>query len=120
MEVATEMEEEQQAAWRQTHLDCPIVARYCCLARAGVAKVHHVHPHVPNSGATEERLKNQQVDQAAKTEVAQVDLDWQQKGELFVAQCVHVIDGLAGLVECKTKDKRTEAAKSRRANKGTK
>jgi len=31
-----------------------------------------------------------------------------------------VIDALAGLVECKTKDKGTEVVKSRRANKGSK
>jgi len=33
---------------------------------------------------------------------------------------ITVIDGLAGLVECKTKDKQTEVVKSRRANKGSK
>jgi len=32
--VAAAMEEEQLAAQKQTHLGCPIVARYCCLARA--------------------------------------------------------------------------------------
>jgi len=29
------------------------------------------------------------VDQAAKIEVAQVDLDWQHKGELFIARWDH-------------------------------
>ncbi|KAK4833056.1 hypothetical protein QYF61_027718 [Mycteria americana] len=42
--------------------------------------------HVPKTWATEEHQNNQQVDQAAKTEVAQVDLGWQHKGELFIAQ----------------------------------
>ncbi|GAB0209188.1 macrophage immunometabolism regulator [Grus japonensis] len=46
-----------------------------------VVKVHHVDAHVPRSRATEEHQNNQQVDQAAKIEVAQVDLDWQHKGE---------------------------------------
>ncbi|KAK4806878.1 hypothetical protein QYF61_012599 [Mycteria americana] len=48
-------------------------------------KVRHVDAHVPESRATEEHQNNQQVDQAAKIEVAQVDLDWQHKGELFIA-----------------------------------
>ncbi|GAB0208067.1 ribonuclease H-like [Grus japonensis] len=51
-----------------------------------VVKVHHVDAHVPKSQATEEHQNNQQVDQAAKMEVAQVDLDWQHKGELFVTR----------------------------------
>ncbi|GAB0202604.1 hypothetical protein GRJ2_002726000 [Grus japonensis] len=50
-----------------------------------VVKVRHVDAHVPKRWATEEHQNNQQVDQAAKTEVAQVDLDWQRKGELFIA-----------------------------------
>ncbi|KAK4810881.1 hypothetical protein QYF61_013289 [Mycteria americana] len=45
-----------------------------------VVKVRHVDAHVPKSQATEEHQNNQQVDQAAKMEVAQVDLDWQHKG----------------------------------------
>ncbi|XP_054675222.1 ribonuclease H-like [Grus americana] len=48
-------------------------------------KVRHVDAHVPKSCATEEHQNNQQVDKAAKIEVAQVDLDWERKGELFVA-----------------------------------
>lgn len=35
---------------------------------------------------TKEQQNNQQVDQAAKTEVSQVDIHWQHKGELFIAQ----------------------------------
>ncbi|GAB0208430.1 hypothetical protein GRJ2_003308700 [Grus japonensis] len=50
-----------------------------------VVKVRHVDAHIPKSRATEEHQNNQQVDQAAKIEVAQVDLDWQRKGELFIA-----------------------------------
>ncbi|GAB0208005.1 hypothetical protein GRJ2_003266200 [Grus japonensis] len=42
-----------------------------------VVKVRHVDAHIPKSRATEEHQNNQQVDQAAKMEVAQVDLDWQ-------------------------------------------
>ena len=41
-----------------------------------VAKVRHVDSHVPKCRATEEHQNNHQVDQAAKTEVAQVDLNW--------------------------------------------
>ena len=39
-------------------------------------KVHHVDAHIPKSWATEEHQNKQQVDQAAKIKVAQVDLDW--------------------------------------------
>ncbi|KAK4832385.1 LOW QUALITY PROTEIN: hypothetical protein QYF61_022240 [Mycteria americana] len=58
-----------------------------------VVKVPHVDAHVPKSWATEEHENNQQVDQAAQTEVAQVDLDWQHKGELFTAQWGHDTSG---------------------------
>ncbi|KAK4827627.1 LOW QUALITY PROTEIN: hypothetical protein QYF61_019837 [Mycteria americana] len=61
-----------------------------------VVKVHHVDAHVPKSQTTEEHQNNQQVDQAAKTEVAQVDLDWQHKGELFVAWWAHDTSGHQG------------------------
>ena len=44
-------------------------------------KVHHVDAHIPKNWATEE---HQQVDQTAKIAVAQVHLDWQQKGELLI------------------------------------
>jgi len=47
--VATAVEEEQLAAQRQTHLGCPIVARYCCLAGQLVVKARHVDAHVPKS-----------------------------------------------------------------------
>ncbi|GAB0206876.1 hypothetical protein GRJ2_003153200 [Grus japonensis] len=61
-----------------------------------VVKVHHVDAHVPKSRATEEHQNNQQVDQAAKIEVAQVDLDWQCKGELFIAEQAHDTSGHQG------------------------
>ncbi|GAB0189164.1 hypothetical protein GRJ2_001381700 [Grus japonensis] len=61
-----------------------------------VVKVCHVDAHVPRSRATEEHQNNQQVDQAAKTEVAQVDLDWQRKGELFIARWAHDTSGHQG------------------------
>ncbi|KAK4806863.1 hypothetical protein QYF61_012584 [Mycteria americana] len=61
-----------------------------------VVKVHHIDAHVPKSQATEEHQNNQQVDQAAKIEVAQVDLDWQHKGELFIARWAHDTSGHQG------------------------
>ncbi|GAB0207493.1 hypothetical protein GRJ2_003215000 [Grus japonensis] len=61
-----------------------------------VVKVHHVDAHVPKSRAAEEHQNNQQVDQAAKIEVAQVDLDWQRKGELFIARWAHDTSGHQG------------------------
>jgi len=59
-------------------------------------KVCHMNAHVPKSRATEEHQNNHQVDQAAKIEVAQVDLDWQQKGELFIARWAHETSGHQG------------------------
>jgi len=58
-----------------------------------VVKVHHMDAHVAKSQATEEHQNNHQVDQTAKIEVAQVDLDWQHKGELFIARWAHDTSG---------------------------
>ena len=51
---------------------------------------------MPKSRATEEHQNNEQVDKAAKIEVAQVDLDWERKGELFVARWAHETSGHLG------------------------
>ncbi|GAB0203014.1 hypothetical protein GRJ2_002767000 [Grus japonensis] len=59
-------------------------------------KVRHVDAHVPKSWATEEHQNNHWVDQAAKIEVAQADLDWQHKGELFMAWWAHDTSGHQG------------------------
>ncbi|XP_064908839.1 uncharacterized protein LOC135578570 [Columba livia] len=59
-------------------------------------KVRHVDAQVPKSRATEEHLNNQQADQAAKIKVAEVDLDWQHKGELFLARWAHDASGHQG------------------------
>ncbi|RMC19766.1 hypothetical protein DUI87_03330 [Hirundo rustica rustica] len=56
-------------------------------------KVHHVDAHVPKSRANEEHRNNEQVDQAAKIEVSKTDLDWQHKGELFLARWAHDASG---------------------------
>ncbi|GAB0183600.1 hypothetical protein GRJ2_000825300 [Grus japonensis] len=61
-----------------------------------VVKARHVDAHVPKSWAAEEHQNDQQVDQAAKIEVAQVDLDWQYKGELFIARWAHDTSGHQG------------------------
>ncbi|KAK4825921.1 hypothetical protein QYF61_003416 [Mycteria americana] len=61
-----------------------------------VVKVCHIDAHIPQSHATEEHQNNQQVDQAAKIEVAQMDLDWQHKGELFIALWAHDTSGHQG------------------------
>ncbi|RMB97754.1 hypothetical protein DUI87_25753 [Hirundo rustica rustica] len=49
-------------------------------------KVRHVDAHVPKSRANKEHRNNEQIDQAAKIEVSKIDLDWQHKGELFLAR----------------------------------
>ncbi|RMC19448.1 hypothetical protein DUI87_04059 [Hirundo rustica rustica] len=59
-------------------------------------KVRHVDAHVPKSQANEEHRTNEQVDQAAKIEVSKIDLDWQHKGELFLAQWAHDASGHQG------------------------
>jgi len=56
-----------------------------------VVKVRHIGAHVPKSCATEEHQNNQQMDQATRIEVAQVD--WQNKRELFLAQWAHCTSG---------------------------
>ncbi|GAB0209571.1 hypothetical protein GRJ2_003422800 [Grus japonensis] len=61
-----------------------------------IVKVHHIDAHIPKSRATEEHQNNQQVDQAAKIEAVEVDLDWQRKGELFIARWAHDTSGLQG------------------------
>jgi len=61
-----------------------------------VVKVCHVEIHVPRSWDTKEHQNNQQMDQAYETEVAQVDLNWQQKGELFIARWAHDTSGHQG------------------------
>ncbi|GAB0176571.1 hypothetical protein GRJ2_000122300 [Grus japonensis] len=61
-----------------------------------VVKVCHGDAQVPKSRATEEHQNNQQMDQAAKIEVVQVDLDWQHKGELFIACWAHDTSGHQG------------------------
>jgi len=61
-----------------------------------VVKVRHVDAHIPKSWATEEHQNNYQVDQAAKIEVAQVDLDWQHEGELLIAPWAHDTSGHQG------------------------
>ncbi|RMC16235.1 hypothetical protein DUI87_08450 [Hirundo rustica rustica] len=59
-------------------------------------KVRHVDAHVPKSRANEEHQNNEQVDQAAKIEVSKTDLDWQHKGELFLARWAHDASGHQG------------------------
>lgn len=45
------------------------------------------------SQAPEGHHNNQHLDHTAKTEVAQMDLTWQHKGELFVAGWAHGTSG---------------------------
>ncbi|KAF4798541.1 hypothetical protein TURU_063024 [Turdus rufiventris] len=52
--------------------------------------------HVLRSRAYEEHRNNKQVDQAAKTEVSKVDLDWQHEGELFLVRWAHDASGHHG------------------------
>lgn len=61
-----------------------------------VVKVHHVDAHVPKSQATVGQQNNRQVDWAARIEVAQIDLDWQNKRELFLTWWARETSGYQG------------------------
>lgn len=54
------------------------------------------YAHVPKSRATVEQHNNQEVERAARIEVAQVDLDWQRESELFLAQWARDTSGHEG------------------------
>lgn len=58
--------------------------------------VCHVDSYVPKSQAAKKRQNNQQVDQAAKIEVAKIDLDWQNKGESLLVWWAHETLGHQG------------------------
>ncbi|RMB94977.1 hypothetical protein DUI87_28520 [Hirundo rustica rustica] len=55
-----------------------------------------IDAHVPKSQANEEHRNNEQVDQAAEIEVSKIGLDWQHKGELFLARWAHDVSGHQG------------------------
>jgi len=94
--VAAAMEEEQLAAQRQIIWATPLWQGIAARLEQLVVKVRHMDVHVPKSRANEEHQNSHQVDQAAKIEVAQVDLDWQHKGELFIARWAHDTSGHEG------------------------
>ena len=52
--------------------------------------------HVPKNQAAEEHQNIYEVDHVGRMEVAQVDLDWQYKGELFIARWAHDTSGHQG------------------------
>ncbi|RMC19975.1 hypothetical protein DUI87_00820 [Hirundo rustica rustica] len=59
-------------------------------------KVRQVDAHVSKSQANEEHHNNEQMDKAAKVKVSQADLDWQHKGEVFLAHWAHDESGHQG------------------------
>ncbi|RMC09970.1 hypothetical protein DUI87_12760 [Hirundo rustica rustica] len=59
-------------------------------------KVRHEDAHVSKSQANEGHHNNEQVDKAANVKVSQVDLDWQHKGEVFLARWAHDASGHQG------------------------
>ncbi|KAM9600007.1 ribonuclease H-like [Morphnus guianensis] len=67
-------------------------------ARVGniTLKVCQVDAQMPKSCPAEEHGNNEQVDKTVKIEVAQVDLDWEHKVELFVARWAHETWGHLG------------------------
>lgn len=59
-------------------------------------KIHHVDADVPKSCATKEHQDNEQIDEAGKTEVVQIELVWEHKTELVIAHWAHEILGHLG------------------------
>lgn len=60
-------------------------------------RVCHVEAHVPKCRSTEESDKNnQQGDRAAKIKVAEIDLHWQDEGELLMPHWAHDASGHRG------------------------
>ena len=90
--------------WKQSNWQCrgkPIWAATLSQVIAArvenlVVEVRHVDAYIPKSQATEEHRNNQQVDSSIKIEVAEVDLDWQCKGELFLAPWARDTSGHQG------------------------
>ncbi|GAB0208896.1 phosphatidylinositol 3-kinase catalytic subunit type 3 [Grus japonensis] len=86
--------------WKQSNWQCrgkpiwaaPLWQDIAARLEKLVVKVCHVDAHVPKRWATEEHQNNQQVDQAAKIEVAQVDSDWQRTAAIKVAVCAVCCD----------------------------
>lgn len=85
--LVTVMETELPAAQKETHPSATLWQDIGAWVENLLVKVCHIDAHVPKNWATEEQFQNnQQVGQAAKIEVAEVDVDWQHAGELFTAQ----------------------------------
>ncbi|KAJ7409894.1 hypothetical protein BTVI_55197 [Pitangus sulphuratus] len=90
--------------WKETNWQCRGKAIWAAALWQDIAtrvenmtlKVHHVDALMPKSCATEEHQNNKQVDKAVKIGIAQVDLDWERKGELFIARWAHETSGHLG------------------------
>lgn len=79
------MEKDQLAVQRETHLGCRSVAplpRWRSWLQSTSCRCT-----IPKSWVTEEYQSNGRMDQGAKVEVSQVDLDWQQRVNYF---CLNV------------------------------
>ncbi|KAJ7423530.1 hypothetical protein BTVI_09466 [Pitangus sulphuratus] len=61
-----------------------------------IVRVRHIDAHMPKNQTSEEHRNNEQVDRAAQVKVSQVDLDWQYKGELVLAQWAQDASGHHG------------------------
>lgn len=59
-------------------------------------KACHVDAHITKSCATKEHQNKQQVDWAARVDIALVDLNWQHKGDLFLMLWAHQGDSPSG------------------------
>jgi len=59
-------------------------------------RVRRVDAHVSKSRSSGEHQNNQWVNRAAEVKVAEVDLDWQHKGEQFLALWAHDVSGHQG------------------------
>ncbi|XP_017675630.1 PREDICTED: uncharacterized protein LOC108499858 [Lepidothrix coronata] len=94
--MAGAMEKGQLAAPRETHLGAEMWQDIAGRVEKLSVKVRHVDAHVGKKWANEEHCNNEQADRAARIKVSQVDLDWQHKGELFLARWAHDASGHQG------------------------
>ncbi|KAJ7400197.1 hypothetical protein BTVI_107525 [Pitangus sulphuratus] len=75
---------------------CIVAGHHCTGGKHDSLKVHHVDAHMSKDCAPEEHQNHEQVDKVAKIGIVQVDMDWEWKGELFIAQCDHETSGHLG------------------------
>lgn len=96
MKVTTAMEEDQLAVQGKPIWAAALWQDITAWIGNMALKERHIDAYMPRSHVTEEHQNNEQLDKAAKIEIAQVDLDWEQKCELFAARWAYETSGHLG------------------------